>query len=144
MSRSIVKECSTFFSFSLLLPRLYLHILWSMRTEREMRREQRLGLSKCLRHCSSNPILAEVKVLQHLVENFFVLDITILTSFTVSPLLASFASPSFLVLFSLSISETLFIQPFELLQLIGPTVSRRWSRAYNLKYIGMCIILLVE
>ena len=130
MSRSIVKICSTFFSFSLLLPRLYLHILWSMRTEREMRREQRLGLSKCLRLCSSNPTLAEVKALLHGAENFFVFAITTFVS-TVSPLLVSFTSPYLLVLFSLSISEMLFIQPFKVLQMIVSTVSRRRSIAYN-------------
>ena len=96
-----------------------------------MRREQRLGLSKCIRLCSRNPTLVEVKVLQHRGENFFVLAITMLASFTVSLLLVSFASPSLLYLISLSISETSFILPFKLLPLIVKTVSRRISIAYN-------------
>jgi len=102
-----------------------------MTTEREMRREPRLGLSKCLSLCSNNPTPAEVKVLQHIAENFFVLAITMLVSFTLSPRLVSFTSPSILVLFSLRISETLLIKPFKVLQLIVSTVSSRKSIAYN-------------
>lgn len=46
MSRSIVKACPVLFSFSLLLARLYLRILWSVTTQTEMRRGPRPGLPK--------------------------------------------------------------------------------------------------